>query len=181
MRAALIGAAALTTAVAGVAAAMPSHVTAFTLAELRLGGQTPVTTLASYGARGTDVVTYQHGASLTMVADVRNDGPLAATVTGLDLGGERLPLLSVRSGVADTELAPGQSRRFEVRLQLDNCRYYHEREVSTYDNLRVHFRVVGGTGTRLVRLARPLVVHSPMIVGCPDRKLDRTADNRTNR
>lgn len=181
MRAALVGAAALMTAAAGVASAMPSHVAAFELADFRLGGQTPVTTLASYGARGTDVVTYQHGASLTMSVDVRNDGPLAATVTGLDLGGERLPLLSVRSGVADTELAPGASRRFEVLLQLGNCRYYHEREVSTYDSLRVHFRVVGGTGTRSVRLARPLVVHSPMIVGCPDRKLDRTVDNRTHR
>jgi hypothetical protein len=25
---------------------------------------------------------------------------------------------------------------------------------------------------------RPLLVHSPMIVGCPDRKLNRQADNR---
>ncbi|HUR13039.1 MAG TPA: hypothetical protein VM097_00965 [Mycobacteriales bacterium] len=180
MRIALVGAAALTTALAGVAAAVPVHTADFALGGVTWRGETALTSLAAYGPRGTDVLTYRHGATGSLTVTVRNTGRFPATVTSLDLGAERLALLSVPSPRRGVELAPGQGRTFTVGVVLGNCRYYHEREVATYDHLRVRFSVIGGTGSRDVRLTRPIVVHSPMIVGCPDRKLDRTRDNRTS-
>ena len=36
------------------------------------------------------------------------------------------------------------------------------------------------TAATTVAFDRPLTVHSPMVVGCPDRLLDRQADDRTD-
>jgi len=179
LRPALLGAAILATAAAGVAAAVPATTASFAAGETRASGGAAVVSLPGYGARGTDVVDYRHGAEVALAVPLRNTGRYAVTVTGVALDGGRHELLDQRDAApARFALAPGDARTVVLRVVLGNCRYYHEREVRSYDGVTVRFETLGGKGTRHVRLLRPLVVHSPMIVGCPGRKLDRDAVNR---
>jgi len=144
-------------------------------------GPVPVQTLTSYGARGMYVVGYEHGRSTQMTLALHNSGPLPLTVTSLDLGAGVAPLLDV-TAVAGLPLSLGPGERGEAvaTVRLDNCRFSHEREVETHDGLRVGVRVLGRASAREVPFDRPLLVHSPMIVGCPDRKLNRQAANRSD-
>jgi hypothetical protein len=116
-----------------------------------------------------------------MTLPVRNSGPLPVTVTSLDLGGGVAPLLAVR-GVEGLPLSlgAGETGTVEVTAELANCRFFHEREVQLYEDVTLGFSVLGRDSTRTVAYDSPLMVHSPMIVGCPDRKLNRQADDRTD-
>lgn len=136
-------------------------------------------TLPSYGARGMHVLAYEHRTTTRMTVSVHNTGLLPMTVTSLRLGDRVAPLLSVTDvrGLP-LSLRPGQRKQLELDALLDNCRFTHERQVDTYESVQIGFRVLGTAGTREVSFDRPILVHSPMIVGCPDRKLDRQADNR---
>jgi len=179
LRLALLGAAILGTAAAGVAAAVPATTASFEAGVTQAHGGAALVSLPGYGARGTDVLDYRHGAEVTLAVPVRNTGGYRVTVTEVALDGGRYELLSqVAATPSRFALAPGETRTVVLRAVLGNCRYYHEREVRSYDGVRVRFETVGGKGSRQVPLARPLVVHSPMIVGCPGRKLDREAVNR---
>lgn len=145
------------------------------------GGSAPVVTLPDYGISGTYVVGYEHGGTARMTLPVHNSGPLPVTVTSLDLGGGVAPLLAVQDVVGlPLSLSPGETGSVEVTAELANCRYFHEREVQYYEDLTLGFSVLGQESTRTVAYDRPVMVHSPMIVGCPDRKLNRQADNRTD-
>jgi hypothetical protein len=143
------------------------------------GDGVPVTTLSSYGARGMHVVGYEHDVTTPLILTLHNDGPLPMTVTSLELAGGVAPLLSL-GGVEGLPLAltPGERAEVTATATLDNCRYTHERQVENHDGVRVGVRVLGTSAVWDVPFDRPLLVHSPMIVGCPDRKLNRQADNR---
>jgi hypothetical protein len=142
-------------------------------------GDVPTATLPSYGARGMHVVGYEHGRTSRMTLTLRNTGPLPMTVTSLAMGDDVAPLLAVAAvrGLP-LDLGPGERGELVVDAVLGNCRFTHERQVETHDGVRLGFRVLGSSGVRDVPFDRPLLVHSPMIVGCPDRKLNRQADNR---
>jgi hypothetical protein len=178
LRLALLGAAILGTAAAGVAAAVPVTTASFGLAETTVSGGARMVSLPGYGARGTDVLDYQDRADVVLRLPLRNTGRFAVTVTDVSLDGQRLELLTEVAAPAPFTLAPGQTREVALLAVLGNCRYYHEREVHSYDGVRVRFETLGGKGARHVAFVRPIVVHSPMIVGCADRKLDREAFNR---
>ena len=52
--------------------------------------------------------------------------------------------------------------------------------MQNYPTVAVGFTVLGRAGTREVPYDRPLMVRSPMIVGCPDRLLDRQGNDRSD-
>ena len=145
------------------------------------GGTAPVVTLPDYGLQGTYVVGYEHGETARMTLPIRNSGRLPVTVTEVELDGGVAPLLKVRdvSGLP-LSLGAGETGNVEVTAELANCRYFHEREVQYYEDVTVGFSVLGQESVRSVALDRPITVHSPMIVGCPDRKLNRQADDRND-
>lgn len=179
LRLSLLGVLILGTGAAGVAVAVPVVTASFAVGETRGGGQAALTSLPAYGTRGSDVLDYRHGAHVWLTFPLRNTGRFALTVTDVVLDGGRYELLTEITGSpARFTLQPGQSRDVRVDAVLGNCRYYHEREVHTYDGVTVRFAGRGGKGSRHVAFVRPVVVHSPMIVGCPGRVLDREKVNR---
>jgi hypothetical protein len=144
-------------------------------------GSAPQVTLPTYGLQGMHVVGYEHGATTRMTLPISNGGVLPLTVTSVSLGGGVAPLLELREVVGlPLDVPAGETRSFEVVAQLGNCKFFHEREVQNYPSLEVGFTVLGQAGTRTVPYDRPLMVHSPMIVGCPDRTLDRQQNDRTD-
>lgn len=147
----------------------------------RFDGAVPVQTLPSYGVRGMHVVGYEHRATTQVELTLVNDGPLPLTLTSVALRGGIAPLLALRDVQGlPLELGRGERGRVTATVQLDNCRFSHEREVENHDGVRVGFRVLGSAATRDVPFDRPLLVHSPMIVGCPDRLLDRQGADRSD-
>ena len=182
MRTRLLAVVALAAALAGAGAvrAAPAAVS-FAPVEPSFSGAVPTATLPSYGARGMHVVAYEHGATTQVTLSLRNTGPLPVTLTALSVDGGVAPLLSFADVQGlPLELAPGESGSVRVDARLGNCRFTHERQVETHEAVRVAFRVLGVPAQRQVAFDRPLLVHSPMIVGCPDRKLNRQADNRVD-
>ena len=140
----------------------------------------PYVTVKEFGPRGSHILGYQHGASVRLTLPLHNSGPLPVTVTSVELGGGPAPLLAVRGrqGLPLT-LRPGGSGQVTLTIAMVNCRYYNEREMQTYAAARVGFRSLGRSGERLVPFDRPILVKSPMIVTCPDRKLDRSLNRRS--
>ena len=145
------------------------------------GGTAPQVTLPDYGVRGMHVVGYEHGASARLSLPIHNTGPLPITVDAVDLRAGVAPLLVVHdvSGLP-LSVAPGGTGTLTMTAELANCRFFHERQVQNYEGLEVGFSVLGRRASRWVAFDRPLMVHSPMIVGCPDRLLDRSADDRAD-
>lgn len=144
-------------------------------------GGVPVRTLPSYGVRGMHVVGYQHGATTQVSLALRNNGPLPITLTSVVLPTGVAPLLSLgQVRGLPLRLAPGQRGEVTASATLGNCRFSHERQVETHDGVRVGFRVLGASAVREVPFDRPLLVRSPMIVGCPDRKLNRQAADHSD-
>ena len=164
----------------GAVSAAPSTVGFASVAPAFAPGQVPSQTLPSYGVRGMHVVGYVHEARADVTLPVRNTGPLPVTVTSVELAGVA-PLLALEEvrGLPLT-LGPGQSADLAATARLANCRFTHERELEIHESLRVGFRVLGADGVREVPFDRPVMVHSPMIVGCPERKLDRQANDRSD-
>jgi hypothetical protein len=154
------------------------------LGTARLSGDAPSRTLEHYGPRGTHVVRYEHGASLDLTVPVRNDGPLPVTVTAATTASGPFPLLATSAGDAlPLRLGPGETRELVLRGVLGNCAYYHEREAQNVEALRLEVRSavpLAAASTVVLPLDRPLFVRSPMIVRCPDRKIDRQANDRSS-
>ena len=145
------------------------------------GGSAPAVTLPTYGAKGTYVIGYEHGESARISLPIANDGPLPVTVTSIDLGGGVAPLLLVREVTGlPLSLGPGEKGVVEVTAELANCRFFHEREVQNFASFEVGVSLLGQERTRVVEYDRPIMVHSPMLVGCPDRKLNREANDRSD-
>ena len=144
-------------------------------------GDAPQVTLPTYGLQGMHVIGYEHGATVQLTLPVHNAGRLPMTVTSVDLGGGIKPLLELREVTGlPLDVAPGETASLAVTAELANCRFFHEREVQNYPTVALGFTVLGQGGTRSVPYDRPLMVHSPMIVGCPDRLLDRQGNDRTD-
>lgn len=144
-------------------------------------GAAPAVTLPTYGLQGMHVLGYEHGATTRMSLPIRNRGLLPVTVEAVDLRGGIAPLLVVQDvrGLP-LSLGPGESGVVEVTAELANCRFFHEREVQNYAGFTADVSLLGQTSTRWVAFDRPLMVRSPMIVGCPDRQLDRQANDRSD-
>jgi hypothetical protein len=100
-------------------------------------------------------------------------------VTSVSTGAGALPLLDLAPAGGPVTVAPGATEDLVLRGLLGNCAYYHERQVQNVDALVVEGEVLGMSTSLQVPLDRPLLVHSPMIVGCPDRTLTRNDDRRT--
>lgn len=141
----------------------------------------PYVTVSEFGPRGAHILGYEHGASVRLTLPLHNSGRLPVTVTSVDVGGGPAPLLAVRGheGLPLT-LGPGATGDVTLTISMVNCRFYNEREMQTYDAVRVGFRSLGRAGQRLVPFDRPILVKSPMIVTCPDRKLDRSLNRRSS-
>ena len=137
----------------------------------------PWVTVPEYGARGSYVLGYEHGATARLTLSVTNDGPLPVRVTSLDLGGGPAPLLAVRDVEGlPLSLGAGDSGTVTAVVAMVNCRYYNERQMQVYDDVRLGFESLWRSGIRRVAYDRPILVKSPMIVSCPDRLLDRSAN-----
>ncbi|TAL24094.1 MAG: hypothetical protein EPN99_03340 [Frankiales bacterium] len=145
------------------------------------GGSAPAVTLPSYGVKGMYVIGYEHGETARISLPIANDGPLPVTVRSLDLGGGVAPLLLVREVTGlPLSLRPGEEGVVEVIAELANCRFFHEREVQNLTSFQIGVSLLGQERTRVVEYDRPIMVHSPMLVGCPDRRLDREANDRSD-
>lgn len=144
-------------------------------------GTAPTVTLPTYGLKGMYVIGYEHGKSARISLPIANDGPLPVTVRSVDLGGGVAPLLIVRNVTGlPLALAPGDTGVVEVVAELGNCKFFHEREVQNLPSFEVAVSVLGQERTRTVEYDRPIMVHSPMLVGCPDRQLNREANDRSD-
>lgn len=141
----------------------------------------PYITVPEYGAKGAYILGYEHGGQVRMTLPVTNAGRLPVTLTSVDLGGGPAPLLAVR-GVQGLPVTiwPGHTAVVTVAAVLTNCRYYHERALEIFDGVTVGFRSLGRAGTRTAAYDRPILLKAPMLVGCPGRKLDRSAENRSD-
>ena len=137
----------------------------------------PWVTVPEYGPKGSYVLGYEHGATARLSLSVTNDGPLPIRITSLDLGGGPAPLLAVRGFEGlPLSLGRGETGAVTAVVAMVNCRYFNERQMQVYDDVRVGFDTLGRSGTRTLAYDRPILVKSPMIVSCPDRLLDRAAN-----
>jgi len=139
----------------------------------------PFVTVPEFGARGAHILGYQHHARVTLTVPVRNDGWLPVSVTSFTLAGGHAPLLLLSSAQGlPLSLSPGESGSLTVSGVLTNCRYFHMRALETYDGAQLGFSTLGRSVTRTVSFDRPLMVKSPMLASCPDRRIARGADSR---
>jgi hypothetical protein len=146
---------------------------------ITITGEAKAMTLPEFGGRGSYVLDYVDGATITVAVPIRNAGRLGMDVTGLRLTDEPRPLLEplAMSGLP-VHVPAGGEATIPIRARLANCAFYHEREVARYVAATVTYEVLGRRATRSVPLEHDLVIHAPMIVSCPDGKLDRSLLNR---
>lgn len=117
------------------------------------------------GAQGSWVLGYEDGTVVGL--EVPWDG---GDVTDARLGAGPVDLATVVAADA----ADGVLR---LEVLLDGCEYFHEREMQVLPTITV--TGVDG-GTTVLRLDRPLLVRSPMLWQCPDRLVDRQANDRSD-
>lgn len=140
----------------------------------------PLVTVAEFGPRGAHILGYEHGRAVTVTLPVHNTGRLPLTITSADMPDGPVPLLDITSARGlPLSLGAGETKDLVLTGTLGNCRWYHERALETYTGVTLEFRSLGWSGTGSVRFDRPLMVRSPMLASCPDRKLDRQADRRS--
>ena len=134
-----------------------------------------------YGPTGTFALDYRFGEQVLVTVPVANDSPVPLRVESVELVEPAYPLMEPVPDGAVVEpftLLPGQSGEVDLTFEFTNCRYYHERANNAYEQVRVSGSVLGRPVTRTVDLAVPLVVHSQVILNCPDRTLVRGDDRR---
>jgi hypothetical protein len=141
----------------------------------------PYVTVPEYGEQGGYILGYVHGADVDLTVPIHNTGRLPVTITAVSLGGGIAPLLAVRAvhGLPLT-VAPGRSGTVLLAARLTNCRYYNERAMQVFDGVTVGYRSLWRSGTSAIAFDRPIYLKGPMLVGCPGRKLDRDAENRSD-
>jgi hypothetical protein len=140
----------------------------------------PYVTVPEYGVRGAYILGYEHGADVDLQLPITNTGRLPLTVKSVALQAPLAPLLLVHdvSGLPLT-LGPGRSGTVTLRAELTNCRYYHERAMQVFHAVTVGYTSLWRAGERSVIFDRPIYLKGPMLVGCPGRKLDRSAVNKS--
>ena len=134
-----------------------------------------------YGPAGTFALDYRFGEQVVVTVPVANHSPVPLHVESVELVEPAYPLMEPvgeGSAVEPFTLLPGQSGEVALAFEFTNCRYYHERANNAYEQVRVSGSVLGRPVTRTVDLAVPLVVHSQVILNCPDRTLVRGDDRR---
>ncbi|MGB0190518.1 MAG: hypothetical protein ACPF9W_06075 [Nocardioides sp.] len=134
-----------------------------------------------YGPAGTFALDYRFGEQVLVTVPIANDSPVPLRVESVELVEPAYPLMEPVPDGAVVEpftLLPGQSGEVDLTFEFTNCRYYHERANNAYEQVRVAGSVLGRPVTRTVDLAVPLVVHSQVILNCPDRTLVRGDDRR---
>lgn len=134
-----------------------------------------------YGPAGTFALDYRFGEPVLVTVPVANHSPVPLRVESVALVEPAYPLMEPvpdRSVVEPFTLLPGQSGEVDLTFEFTNCRYYHERANNAYEQVRLDGSVLGRPVTRTIDLAVPLVVHSQVILNCPDRTLVRGDDRR---
>jgi hypothetical protein len=140
----------------------------------------PLVTVAEFGPRGAHILGYEHGREVTLTVPVHNTGRLPVTITGADMPDGPVPLLDITAAPdLPLSIGAGETKDLVLTGTLTNCRWYHERAQETFLGVQLAFRSLGWPGQSSVRFDRPLLVRSPMLASCPDRKLDRQADRRS--
>lgn len=140
-------------------------------------------TVPGYDEHGVHILGYQHGAEFTVGVTLVNRSPVPLDVTDVRLTDEPRPLVETVGVKLDgrslpVSLAPGESVRMELRARFGNCRYYHEREMQNMTAAMVTGELLGRSVSVEARFDRDFLVHSPMIVSCPERTLVRGDDLR---
>lgn len=171
--------------VAGVALLLGGLLAAPYLIRLEAGGPPRFSPGAAVTvpAYGTHILAYSYGAEFTVDVPLVNRGILPMTITRIRLTDEPLPLAETTSVQVDGQplpltLWPGESASVALRARFANCRFYHEREMQTMPGALVDGHLLGRPVTQTADFDHDLVVHSPMIVGCPNRTLTRDDDIR---
>jgi hypothetical protein len=146
----------------------------------QLDGEPGGLLVEGYGAAGTYALHYRYGETVTLRVPLANDSPVPLHVTDVELVEPTYPLLEpVGDGPRPFTLLPGQDGSVELAFEYTNCRYYHERANNTVDRVRVTGTVLGREVVRTVELVTPVVVHSQVIINCPERTFVRGDDRRT--
>lgn len=131
-----------------------------------------------YGPQGTYALHYRYGETVTLTLHLGNDSVLPWRITSVELVQPTYPLLEPVGAEAEATMLPFGNGEVELSFEYTNCRYYHERANNSYDEIVVTGTVLGREVTRTVTLATPLVVHSQVILNCPERTLTRGDDRR---
>lgn len=132
-----------------------------------------------YGDAGTYALHYRYGESVELTVPLSNTSAVPWRVTDVELVEPDFPLLEPVGGLAEpVTLTPYGDGEAGLVFEYANCRYYHERANNSYDQVRVSGTVLGRETSVLVDLEVPLVVHSQVILDCPERTLVRGDDVR---
>lgn len=135
--------------------------------------------VAGYGPTGTVALHYRYGERMALTLPLESSSVVPFRVTGVELVQPAYPLLEPVGGPVDpVALGPFGEGEVVLELEFANCRYYHERANNTYDQVRLTGTALGREVTRTVDLAVPLVVHSQVILNCPERTFVRGDDRR---
>ena len=132
-----------------------------------------------YGDAGTYALHYRYGERVELTVPLDNASAVPWRVTDVELVEPDFPLLEPVGGLGEpVTLAPYGDGEVGLLFEYANCRYYHERANNSYDQVRVSGTVLGRETSVLVDLEVPLVVHSQVILDCPERTLVRGDDVR---
>lgn len=132
-----------------------------------------------YGPSGTLALHYRYGERMALTLPLGNASVVPFRVTRAELVEPTYPLLEPVGGpVEPVDLDPFGEGEVVLEFEFTNCRYYHERANNTYDQVRLTGTALGREVTRTVELAVPLVVHSQVILDCPERTFVRGDDRR---
>jgi hypothetical protein len=135
--------------------------------------------MTDFGPEGTYALHYRYGEQVTLSLPVHNSSAWPVTITGAELVEPTYPLLVPVAGVHEpVEIGPFGTAEVSLTFTYTNCRYYHERANNTYDQVRVEGSVLGRRLERTVDLRVPLMVHSQVILNCPERTYVRGDDRR---
>lgn len=133
-----------------------------------------------YGDTGTYALHYRYGQEVELTVPLSNASAVPWRVTDVELVEPTYPLLEPVGGTVEpVTLAPYGDGEVSLVFEYANCRYYHERANNSYEQVRVSGTVLGRETSVLVDLAVPLVVHSQVILNCPERTLVRGDDVRS--
>jgi hypothetical protein len=169
----------LAAATAATVTLLPGTAPAVTVAgSVLVDGYARAVELATYGPKGTTIIGYDHGHTITVVIPLRNDGIRPVEVLAVDPFPELLGLLEVVAAPTPLTLQPGERLYVPIEAQFGNCKYYTERAVNQFGSAQVTVGTAAGVTTLQVDYPTEVVVRAPTIVGCPDRVTDRSARQR---
>jgi hypothetical protein len=166
------------TATLGAAWALAPHLVTLHAPEVALAPDAGLF-VDGYGDAGTYALHYRYGERVELTVPLDNASAVPWRVTDVELVEPDFPLLEPVGGLGEpVTLAPYGDGEVGLLFEYANCRYYHERANNSYDQVRVSGTVLGRETSVLVDLEVPLVVHSQVILDCPERTLVRGDDVR---